>query len=251
MPTETKPIYPTLAAAKVAAQAQVGAAYKDGRNGHSKYPYASKEEIAKVAKDALAAVGLSFELRGPVGPPSDTWLPFRGRFDHEAGEFEEWEVWWDLDGMRMSDGAARAGAVMSYAFKNALLNALCIPRETQESHVTRVDATNQSTGGGARKPAAKRKAKPKKAAPEAAPKVAAANGTPRRDEFSVLLKSKLNCTKDDVDAVVSFLSAGSVTAWQDAARDESACEMLTHSARTLLGRLSPEQILKQAQEQRA
>ena len=248
MPTENKFAYPSLAAAKAAAQAQVGAAYKKGK-GHN-YAYASREEIASVAKDALAAVGMSFELRGPIGPPSDTWIPFRGRFDHEAGEFEEWEVWWDLDGMRMTDGAARAGAVMSYAFKNALLNALCIPRETRESHDTRVDGQNRSTDD-APKPAAKRKARPKKAAAPPEPKKAAANGTPRRDEFSELLKSKLNCTKDDVDAVVSFLSAGSVTAWQAAARDESACEMLTHAARTLLTRLSPEQILAEAQEQRA
>jgi hypothetical protein len=242
---EKKPTYPTLAAAKVAAQAQVGAAYKDARNDHAKYPYASKEEIARVAKDALALVGLSFELRGPVGPASDTWIPFIGRFDHESGESDEWQVWWDSDGLRMSSAAAKTGAVMSYAHKNALLNALNIPRETEETHSNRVDQQPNP------KSPARRKTKPKKSAAPPAPAKAEANGTPRRDEFSEVLKKKLNCTKDDVDAVVAFLSNGALTAWQVAARDEAACEQLTQAARNCLTNLSPDEILTKAREHRA
>ena len=75
MPESNKK-YPTLAAAKVAAQSQVGVAYKGDRNNHAHYPYASKEEIASVAKEAMSATGLSFELRGPIGPPEGSWIPF-------------------------------------------------------------------------------------------------------------------------------------------------------------------------------
>ena len=64
MPAEVK--FPSLSAAKAHAQRVVGAAYKWGQNPHQKFAYASKEEIARVAKEALAEAGLSFELRGPV-----------------------------------------------------------------------------------------------------------------------------------------------------------------------------------------
>mgnify|MGYP003133188968 FL=1 len=237
-----KPAFPTLAAAKVAAQARVGAAYKDARNDHAKYPYASKEEIARTAKDALAEVGLSFELRGPVGPASDGWIPFRGRFDHESGESEEWDVWWDSDGLRMSSGAAKTGAVMSYAHKNSLLNALNIPRETEETHKNRVD--QQPNPQSPRKRAPRKK--PAKSAAPPAPQVSA---TPRRDEFSDVLKNQLNCTKEDVDAVVTLLSAGALQRWSNAARDEDACEQLTMAARDLLANQTPEQILTAARKE--
>jgi hypothetical protein len=235
----SKPTYPTLAAAKVAAQAKVGAAYKDARNDHAKYPYASKEEIARTAKDALAEVGLSFELRGPTGPASDGWIPFRGRFDHESGESEEWDVWWDSDGLRMSSGAAKTGAVMSYAHKNSLLNALNIPRETEEVHRNRVD--QQPNPQSPRKRAPK-----KKAAPKPPP---AAVGTPRRDEFSDVLKSQLNCTRDDVDSVVRLLSNGALSNWSAAAKDEAACEQLTAAARDFLTTFNAAEIIEKARQE--
>ena len=136
MPAEVK--FPSLSAAKAHAQRVVGAAYKGGQNPHQKFAYASKEEIARVAKEALAEAGLSFELRGPVEASDNGWLHFVARLDWEGGNYDEWDVFWDASGER-APGAAKVGSVMSYAHKNALLNCLNIPRDTEETHRNRVD----------------------------------------------------------------------------------------------------------------
>ena len=136
MPAEIK--FQSLHAALVHAQRVVGAAYKGQQNSHQKFSYASKEEIARVAKEALADAGLAFELRGPVKASDNGWLHFVACITWEGGTDDSWDVFWDASAER-APGAAKVGSVMSYAHKNALLNCLNIPRETEETHRNRVD----------------------------------------------------------------------------------------------------------------
>jgi len=129
--------HPNLSAALSAAQGLVKAAMKNSKS--QQYAYASREEIASTAQEALAETGLAFALMGPVAI-HDGAAEFRARLFHEANdEVLEWTVVWPTasGGRQQPDKAT--GSAMSYAYKNALINVLNIPRETEEGYRARID----------------------------------------------------------------------------------------------------------------
>ena len=240
MPAEVK--FPSLSAAKAHAQRVVGAAYKGGQNPHQKFAYASKEEIARVAKEALAEAGLSFELRGPVEASENGWLHFVARLDWEGGSFDEWDVFWDASGER-APGAAKVGSVMSYAHKNALLNCLNIPRETEETHRNRVDDQDM------RRPPSPPRHAP--APPQPPPPQAAPEGAPSpRERLSERLKGHLGCDLDGSNAVIQMVSEVDghplYSGWQAVARSDDACLHVLECIQDFLTTLSPDELVRNA-----
>lgn len=145
--TEKKfaPRYPNLGAALSAAQGLVEAATKSSKS--QQYAYASREEIASTAQRALAETGLAFALMGPVAI-HDGAAEWRARLFHEANdEVLEWTVVWPTTSGGRQQPDKATGSAMSYAYKNALINVLNIPREPEETASNRVDARNDPGAG--------------------------------------------------------------------------------------------------------